>query len=525
LLAVEAPDLSATLEDILGGEAWKRFREGELGKFAFGQPQVQVGLASLGMFGNAAGAEPKEVLQALTGGGAAFALLPAETGPQAVLLFQALDPDLAQDGINAVLNFATGGSTHVSGDYWRVPLPKAKVVMGRHKDLFFLSNVAEALDRLEPAKGESLADVRGFQQAREATPGADLRLWIGDALLHGEGRFDGPMDNIGGVIFADGVKEVLHRAAWACMAVNVGARNLRAELVAPADAQALGKNFEPFFPDPGEVEVPRIPGSLATLVVHRRMGPIWTSRDLYLTERGLADTVQADGTLSLLYQRDYGPEILQWLEPEFLLVGARTSFPAGQPEVEFPAGALRMRMRDGHPDDLDQSFVNAFLGTITFTNFDGNKGSRGALQIDMEALDDGSKLYTSSWKKPEADQPIPPRYNLSPAMLLQKDGSIWLSSSTPLLKEIARAPKEKKHAPGDRFELEFGPGRQILEADREALVAQQTLELGGDVAAAQAHVDRILAATRLYDRMEARSGLQGGFYRLSLEIRNDDSLR
>ncbi|MFQ5748233.1 MAG: hypothetical protein ACE5H3_02115 [Planctomycetota bacterium] len=522
LLAVEAPDLSATLEDVLGGEAWKRFREGELGQFVFQQPQVQVGLASLGMFGNAAGAEPQEVLQALTGGGAAFALLPAESGPQAVLLFRALDPDLAQDGINAILNFVTGGATRVSGDSWRIPLPKAKVVMGRHKDLFVLSNAAEALDRLEPAEGESLADVRGFQQAREATPDADLRLWIGDALLHGDNRFVDPMANFGGVIFAGGVKEVLHRAPWACLQVNVGPRNLRAELLAPADAQALDKDYEPFFPDPGEVEVPRLPSGLATLVVHRRMGPIWTSRDLYLTERGLADTVEADGTLSLLYQRDYGPEILHWLEPEFLLVGARTSFPMGRPEVEFPAGALRVRMRKGHPEDLGQSFVNAFLGTITFTNFDGNKGSRGTLQIDMEALEDGSKLYTSSWKKPEADQPIPPRYNLSPAMLLGKDGAIWLSSSTPLLKEIARSPQEKKVAPGDRFELDFGPARKILEADREALVAQQTLEQGGDVDSAQAHVDRILAATRLFDRMEARSHLQNGFYRLSLEIRNDE---
>ena len=84
----------------------------------------------------------------------------------------------------------------------------------------------------------------------------------------------------------------------------------------------------------------------------------------------MAGSVEGDGNFRVLFGRDFGPDVLAWLEPEMRVVVARNPDAAARPlELELPAIALGMQLRDEAPHDLGRAFTNAFLAAIAFVNF------------------------------------------------------------------------------------------------------------------------------------------------------------
>jgi len=294
-------------------------------------------------------------------------------------------------------------------------------------------------------------------------------------------------------------------------------------------ADSLAKSHAPFVPEPHVVAMPSPKGLLARGVLARDMGPWWTSRDLFMSERGVAGTIEADGTSSLLFQRDFGPEVLHWLEPELLFVVAELSDPPHL-QAEFPAGAIGMRMRGGHPADLAQGITGAFLAIVTFINFDDAQTGRESLALDVDKLDDGTRIYFARYREWDGDDGAPPRHNLSPAMAVRPDGEIWIASADSLLREILAAPAQDWEVAGDRFEVTLAPARGLLMRNQEAIVGQRALQAGGDLEAAQAWFAQIAAGLELFDAGHLDLRLADGLLQFEARIaavahRKDDAIR
>jgi hypothetical protein len=529
LVSVEVADLGASVRALMALPAWERFDEGPLGAAARAEPKVEKALTGLIALGAAAGTDELGLLDALAEGGSVLGLLPPETGaeePAAVVIFRAGDAEAVQAAFNTLLALVSLGTMRVSGDNWRIPLGDG--VAERRDGLFLLGSTASALDQVHAQaqvsasmseSDASLVDAPGYREAHLLLGDVDLAVWARGELFLTSPGIPEKAENVGASLLVGGVAEVLRRTRWAAAGLEVGAEGLSARFLAPAESVELRESHGPLLPPPAEIEVPRTPARLATLILQRDLGPWWTARDDFVAERGVAESVEADGNLSVVFQRDLGSEVMRWLEPELVLIVDRNRFDGAAPEPEFPAGALGLTPRAGHPSDYHQAFVNAFMAVITFSNFDGGKdATRPMLQPDVELLADGSRLYSASYRRTGDTERRPARENLSPGLLLHHDGRVWIGSSDALLRDIAAASGEKVPVHGDALTVDFGGAHDLLEDNEEVLFAQRLLKEGGDARATQDYVERLVAAAGLFDGLRLNSGFHADHYEISVTV-------
>jgi hypothetical protein len=157
------------------------------------------------------------------------------------------------------------------------------------------------------------------------------------------------------------------------------------------------------------------------------------------------------------------------------------------------------------------------MAAITFANFEGGGMGKESLLLKVEEIDQGS-LYSSSYRRPTEGQPLSAAHNVSPSMLVAKDGAIWISSSLSLLKEIAVAPTQLVDAHGMWLDLEMPQLLTIMERDRNILVANRLLEEGGDIDAANNFVDMMMSALAIFDTVSISSRLDAGLMSMQFGI-------
>ncbi len=520
LIAVDASDLGASLGKLMALPAWLRFEAGPLGEAVDTSPEIQKALTGLTALAAAAGTTELELVDALTGGGSALGLLPPAAGseqPQTLVLFRARNAEAVQRAFNGLLTLMTLGTTRVSGAEWRLPL--GEVLVERRDDLFLVGSSAEALN--DVGAGEtSLAGDPDYRSARSMLGNGDIRVWARGAAFQTSPGIPEKAQDVAASFLVGGLSAALRTAPWAAAKLEFGEAGLSAYALTPAVPEELRRTHAPLLPAPTTVALPKTSSRLATLIFQRDLGPWWTARDDFVSEGGVAESIEADGNLSVVFQRDLGSEIMAWLEPELVLVLDRNRFDRAAPEPEFPAGALGLTPRSGHPEDYHQAFVNAFFAVVTFTNFDGgNDATRSMLQPDMELLDDGSRLYAARYRESAGEAPKrTARANLSPGLLVHRDGRLWLGSSAALLEDIAAAETHVVEVDRDTLRIDMGPTRQLIEANEEIFFAQRLLEDGGDLLAAQGFVERLFAATELFDDVQLDAGLQSDRFELSFAM-------
>lgn len=264
--------------------------------------------------------------------------------------------------------------------------------------------------------------------------------------------------------------------------------------------------------------MPELAHGILEGVFARDLAHWWAARNLYMSERGVAETVEGDGVMTTLFGRDPGSEVYLHLESEIRLIAA--SLPASESadlSVEYPAGALGLRLKEDAPEDLGDAFANAFFSAITFANFDGGAMGESALSMDIHALPNG-RIYAATYPKPAEGTKAPQRNNFSPSLLLRDDGELWFSSSLGLLEEIAAAPVALVPARGMWLDFRMEELAKILRRDRSHLVANRMLEEGGDLEAAEGFIDMVLASLDLVEGVGLRSFLDGEHMRLEFEL-------
>ena len=461
---------------------------------------------------------PEDFLAALAGDGLLL-MMTAGANPgefDLSLLSSGHDAELAQDCLAPILGFAGVSQADMAGEEWQLQV--GNLYLHRSNDRFALGTSSDALARFSAIPFEKLKQlaIPGECRAAALSRASSNLAWIHGDLLRADGYPDLPEDAGASYFFGD-VHEVLRTAPWVGGSLRVSEGEIGFDLFAPVP-DGIMETHAPFFPAVGEVPMPLLGKMVMQGIFTRDLGVWWTARHLYMKERAVAESVEGDGTLALLFGRDPGPEIFAWLESDVRLMvsvlpeEARKGLP-----IEYPSGAIGLRLKEDAPEDLAESFASAFLAAVTFANLDGGGMAEQPMQLDIQKTERGS-IYSAGYRAPAEGQVLSTRHNLSPSLLIGDDGQIWISTSLSLLQEIVAAPVQMVEARGIWLDLQVAEMLEILGRDRNILIANRLLEEGGDIKAATDFVDMMMSALAIFNRTSARIHLDDTLIALQVEI-------
>jgi len=527
-LALAAWDAPAeTVRSVRDGELWKRMRTGGLWEALEAQPEFGMAMFAWSALSSSTDGDPARFADALIGGGVAAALIPRpEAEPGVVVVARMGDAEIGEECLLQIARLAKLPTKEMSGESWDLSL--GEVILAREGAwLIFASQadwVAQARARLSGfAEGTaathalpvSVTTLRSRAHGGEKP--ASAWLWLDGAVLRTDGYAPLPVD-LGASLLGADLHESLRVADWVGATLRVDGNGLRAEFLAPEPAD-LGETHAPFRPSAQPVSLPKIGGSMMRGVIVRDFGAWYNARDLYASAAAVAGSVEGDGNLRLLFGRDFGPEVLAWLEPQVrLLAGSNPDAATRVLELELPAGAIGLRMKSGAPDGLGQGFVNAFMAAITFTNFQSGSADEKQLLMDVQKTDDGSLLYVARRPALAEGARAPMAHNAEPALYVGASGEIWISSSIGLMKEILAAPVDVVRSEASWVELEMASLTDLIANARETVVAQRLLKNGGDYEAAEHFADLVNAAACFLDGAMLKLGPVDGYCAVQLEV-------
>ncbi len=503
------------LSGLLTGEIGRRARGSALWAALEEQPGFGAALLGWSALSAPVGGEPVAWMRAMAGGGFAAALVPGPDGasPGLVVLTRVGDGAAAERILQQAARLAQTPPRSVEGEHWEVPVGAA-VLLRRGDLLAFASSAelaagvraraADAGDGVAPTHPPGLEDLR----ARAAAPG-DLCVWVSGALLRADSYAPLPADLGASLLVAD-LHEALRVAPWAGATLACGPAGLRAEFFTP-EPPNLRSTHAPFRPNSGAVALPRVSDTMLRGVLRRDLGGWYNARDQYASEAAVARSVEGDGNLRALFGRDFGPEVLAWLEPQAVFVAARNPDAASRAlELELPAAALGLRLKPDAPAGLPPAFVNAFMAAVAFSNFQAGAADDKVLTLDLELTPGGGKIYAARRGPLAPGVSAPLAFNAEPALYIGADGGIWLSSSLGLLRAILAAPADAGAGETSWAELRLGPLADLLLRAHDAILARRLLQNGGDAAEAERFAALLVAGARLMDGAQLQFGPSSG---------------
>lgn len=524
IAAWESP--AVTVAAVVEGEVWKRVRESALWEELQRRPGFVMAQFAWLAIAAPVGSDPTRLASALAGGGVAASLIARDGADPGLLAVARMgDPDAGTECLLQLARLAKIPTAALAGTAWELPLGEA--FLARDGDWLILATQADWIAATRArisahASGTASAAAlpAGAERLRERSrtgpsPGS-LWLWLDGALLRADGYAALPQD-LGLSLLGGDLHESLRVADWAGATLRLDGAGLAAEFVVP-EPESLPETHAPFRPGVPAVSLPKIGGGMIRGVIVRDFGGWYNARDQYASAAAVAGSVEGDGNLRLLFGRDFGPEVLAWLEPHVRLLAARNPDAETRAlELELPAAAIGLRLKPGAPEGLGHGFVNAFLAAVTFANFQSGAEDEKRLLLDLEQASDGGLLYVARRPTLAPGVSAPLAHNAEPALYVGASGEIWISSSIGLLRELLAAPVEVVASASSWAEMEIAALGPLIERAREAVVARRLLTNGGDFAAAERFADLVSAAVGLLDGVRLRFGPSDGYCSVRLE--------
>jgi hypothetical protein len=233
------------------------------------------------------------------------------------------------------------------------------------------------------------------------------------------------------------------------------------------------------------------------MTTYRDIAGLWLAKEDLFGEKHIAELAQADTQFSTIISGlDFGEEILGATKPGVQIVAALQDFAkieTPQPEIKLPAFAFIFQLKE--PAKIQRRFKVGFQSVIGFMNIALSQQGQPQLDIDTEKFKDGQIVTTSYLVEDENKEDGLINYNFSPTVAFVGDYLI-ISSTGTLARELvdkARAGGKPNDKDVNTFaKLDAKQLRQILQANRESLIAQNMLEQGSDRAEASKRIDQFL---------------------------------
>jgi hypothetical protein len=474
----------------------------------------------------------------LFGGRTALALYPDPANyrqPQAVVIFrpeesktftkvrEALKPLLSAAGKDTDTSGQCPGTTTWSFD------GKGYVTM--HGSWLLAAPQRPLLDRalalLNGAKDQpSLAAQTGISEMERGL-GADhhVRAWVDTALVRkglGE-RFGLPEKATNGAasfIFG-GLLELAARSPFAAGALDFRDREVTGTLCLAGDPAKLpepGGLWYVQHPGNGVIPLPKTPGTIAGITIHRKLGDWYRHRDKLLADHLLPafDKFETD-IGNLLPQKDFGQDVLPLIGDNFTLTAALQNYDHldGQPGIKLPAFAAIFDLPQ--PKDGADTFQLFFQTLSAILNLQAGQEGRQPSVLDAEFYKETKISFSRFLDKPKGDR-LAIAYNFQPAAATVGRKYI-IATSVQYCRDLVDHFKNPESSQwqnrNSEMALDFATLAKLAEMN-EGLLRSQDIQKGQTPAAAEKRIGLLLSVLRQLDQLRYHSTADQGLFKMSL---------
>lgn len=296
-------------------------------------------------------------------------------------------------------------------------------------------------------------------------------------------------DNPGVELLVGGILAALKEASTATAEVHLRDDRLTVALNVPHDRAASPEEKQFYFGEKGRgaATAPLTPKHrLLAVTSYRDVGEMWRRRSDLFDENVNANLAQADSNLSTVFAGlDFGSEVLGALHPEAQIILTEQDFKNRKtrvPKIKLPAGALVLKLKE--PEKMRRQLKVSFQSLIGLTNLGAGQNDLPQLELKTEDVGDGQLVSASYEDLPEdAEVSNDIIYNFSPSLAFVGEHFIVASTRELALELMKLAADTKPLADDDRvvntqITLSGQVLRNVLEANRESLIAQNMLEKG-----------------------------------------------
>lgn len=389
----------------------------------------------------------------------------------------------------------------------------------------------QVVDTHQDGSESSLANLKLFQAARESIESSPAAWGIVNLeLIRDRGGAQELLrdrtDNILAEMLIGGIQSRLLHAPFATIAVRGRGNQLQLEVSAHRGQPEKDDVREYYFGPEGDGQAPallRADGTLLAVSMYRDLAQMWLRSGDLVTDQAVDQLNEADSNLSNLFAgKDFGEDILGAMRPGIQLVVRRQVFEdrLPQPAVKLPALALVMHLKD--PAEMRPELRRIFQSLIGFLNVAG--AANGQPQLDMDMKSDANiQLVTTSYvpgREERESREARINFNFSPSVGFVGDRFI-LSSTRELAVELTKSSGEEPSSSQFNTDARADVTNvvQVLQDNREQLIAQNMLEKGHERAAAEREIDGLLTLLSFVE--DARLQLKNSDQRLMLSVTVD----
>lgn len=405
----------------------------------------------------------------------------------------------------------------------------AKRVIDRHLDTPSTS-LADAPWRASPQFGPLVLRDALKVMPNQTIATLEMDLAKTRELFSSNDLFRKQAKDFGAELLLGGILALLQNAPSMAMELNLEPTAVATDVSFPTDVAWFAESREHYV-GPGAqgqaLPLIQIDGAMASVSTYRNLSELWHRAGDLFDQQVNDQIAQADSTLTTLFSgKDFGSDILGAIQPEIRMVSMPQSWSSDQtkPSIELPAFALVAQLKD--PELMRKELKRIFQSFVGFLNIVG--AMEGQPQLDL--MSDTSEHGPIYWAEYVVDSDrtyengLPIQYNFSPAIAFAGE-QVVLSSSVALANKLLESnlssntlSKKEELATNTVLEIHADAVYQALEANREALIAQNMLEKGHSRNEAVGEIDTLMSLIGLFDRAQMEMGFGS---RSSIKVRVD----
>ncbi|MEE8104105.1 MAG: hypothetical protein V3T86_01070 [Planctomycetota bacterium] len=390
---------------------------------------------------------------------------------------------------------------------------REKTFYYRDGDLLVVASHRDLAKHVRDHVGRSVADTAYYQGAR--TLAGDGRLMFGAvdlATLRAVLPRPKKAKDLGAALFQGTLSERLYGAPFLGIGVDLvesrGQWTLSAEALVPRTESegplqaSFGGKLEPL-----PFELPE--HTAAVLRMRRDLEAVWSHKDAVIAEAGIPGLVQLETTFTALSGgMNFVEEFLPAFGKELTILATRPVYTALEaPAVQYPHVALIGRMTK--VEGMETKLTIAFQTTIGIVNAQRAQQGEKPFLIAPEIYA-GQVIQSARYLPPDAmemsgmeGKGLPVRYNIAPSLAIV-GGHLVIASSPELIKRLIDGQGKSGVLGGVNagLWLDGTETRKLLEANRDALVAQNMISKGHSKAEAEQEVGGLIDLGRFIRRFE-----------------------
>ena len=351
------------------------------------------------------------------------------------------------------------------------------------------------------------------------------RAWVNTPLLRkalGE-RFGLPeksKDGAASLIFG-GLLELAGRSPFAAATLDFRKNDVEGTLALAGDPAKLPEPSALWFtqhPDNGVIALPKTPGTIAGITIHRKLGQWYRLRDKLLADHLLPgfDNFET-GIANLLPQKDFGEDVLPLIGDNFTLTAALQSYDhlAGSPGIKLPAFAAIFDMPK--PAEGADTFSLFFQTLSAILNLQAGQEGRQPSVLDSEFYKETKITFSRFLEKPKGER-LAIAYNFQPAAATVGRKYI-IATSVQYCRDLVDHFKNPESSQwqnrNSELLLDFASLTKLTELN-EAFLRSQDIQKGTASDAAVKRIGMLLTLLRQFDKLRYHSTSEAGLFKMHL---------